>query len=83
MNLVFLEEIEPGMILAENLYSPTGEILLRSGIRLKQKYLSKLQKYGVYYVYVLQPDDVDNEESDKLKSDSPSYSDNLAEPVLS
>ncbi|SJZ31433.1 hypothetical protein SAMN02745118_00223 [Selenihalanaerobacter shriftii] len=39
MDLVEVSKLESGMVLAENIYSPNGEILLKKGIQIRDSYI--------------------------------------------
>jgi hypothetical protein len=47
-----LTEVHPGMILARNLYSRKGHILLAAGVRLTEVYLHKLRRLKVKTLFI-------------------------------
>ena len=52
MRLEFINRVEVGEILGKNILTNEGSILLRSGVKLTEKYIIKLKDLGVFYVYV-------------------------------
>jgi putative nucleotidyltransferase with HDIG domain len=48
-----VEQITPGMRLAYDIYSIDGQLLLRKGTIIDQKYLGSLTKQGIDYVYIM------------------------------
>ncbi|MBP2661734.1 MAG: metal dependent phosphohydrolase [Firmicutes bacterium] len=52
MRQIRLTEVHPGMILARNLYSRKGHILLASGVRLTEVYLHKLRRLKVKTLFI-------------------------------
>lgn len=47
-----LDTIEPGMILARNVWGPSGQLLLKANTTLKQSYVERLYEYRFSAVYV-------------------------------
>lgn len=54
-NLIRIEKLRPGMILAESVISNSGKILLESGLHITEKYIKKLIKWQTSYVNVILP----------------------------
>ncbi|MBW9170372.1 HD-GYP domain-containing protein [Clostridium estertheticum] len=52
MRLEFINRVKVNEILGKNIVTNDGSILLRSGVKLNKKYIVKLKKLGVFYVYV-------------------------------
>lgn len=52
MRQIRLTEVHPGMILARNLYSRKGHILLAAGVRLTEVYLHKLRRLKVKTLFI-------------------------------
>lgn len=52
MRLEFINRVSEGEILAKNIFSHGGGILLRAGIKLTNHYIKKLEQLGVLYLYV-------------------------------
>lgn len=52
MRLEFINKVVEGDILGKNILTDDGRILLRSGVKLTDAYISKLKQLGVLYVYV-------------------------------
>jgi len=55
MRRVYLNRLEPGMILAKTIFSPSGQVLLSEGVVLNEKYISRLNEFGVLYVFIKTP----------------------------
>jgi HD-GYP domain-containing protein (c-di-GMP phosphodiesterase class II) len=60
-----LHDIQPGMVLAKDVFGDTGQILLRADIEMKPRYLNYLEQVGIEYIYVRDEriKDVDVEDS--------------------
>lgn len=54
-----VENLTPGMIIARNIYSSDGRILLHAGIELNENYINRLQNLGIGSVYI--KDEFDDE----------------------
>lgn len=67
MRLEYINRVKENEILAKNIYTDDGRILLRAGISLTDQYIRKLNSLGVYYVFLEDSrlDDVPQED-DKL-----------------
>ena len=52
MRRVSVEELEPGMVLARPVYSPSGDPLINQGVELRENYIKKLQRMGQNGVYI-------------------------------
>ncbi len=52
MRKISIEQVETGMVLAKDIFSNTGQILLRAEIKIKPRYLDYLQQAGIEYLYV-------------------------------
>lgn len=57
--LILIEDLKAGMILAEAVISDTGKILLESGLYLTENNIKKLIKWRTSYVSVKQPCKID------------------------
>lgn len=49
---VNIDFLKPGMILAKAIYNSDGQILLSSGVTLKETYIQKLMQLGISRVYI-------------------------------
>lgn len=65
MRYVLLKDIEPGIALDKSLYSETGQILIGKGVILTQSYIERLEKYGIFgiYIYDRLSEDIEVEEA--------------------
>lgn len=52
MRLEGINRVKVDEILGKNIYTDDGSILLRTGVKLTEKYITKLKELGVFYVYV-------------------------------
>ncbi len=52
MRLEFVDNLKEKEVLAKDILSSTGEILLKSGVEIENFMISKLKRYGVFMVYV-------------------------------
>ncbi|MCB2305981.1 HD-GYP domain-containing protein [Clostridium estertheticum] len=52
MRLEFINRVKVNEILGKNIVTNDGSILLRSGVELNKKYIVKLKRLGVFYIYV-------------------------------
>ena len=52
MRRISVERLNEGMVLAKTLYSIDGNILLNSGIKLKESYISKFREIGIGEIYI-------------------------------
>lgn len=55
MQLLRLDEVQPGMLLARSLFDEKGQILLGKGIELSESYLARLKGLGISQVAVEAP----------------------------
>lgn len=88
MRLEFIKNLSGKEILARNILSSDGSILLKKGSRLTLNYLRQLEANGVYLVYIKDDrfsniDIKENEELDKLKSSTLKELPFLFENILS
>lgn len=65
MRLESINRIKIGDVLAKNILTNEGQVLLRTGVKLNQLYIDKLKELGVFYIYVCDDrlDDVNIEDS--------------------
>ncbi|MGM0471050.1 MAG: HD-GYP domain-containing protein [Bacillota bacterium] len=61
-SLVEISEVEPGATLAKTIYTSSGTILLRQGVKLSESHLQKLYKLGIYDIYIEEPEEEVKEE---------------------
>lgn len=47
-----LEQIEPGMRLAKDVYDPHGTVLLRAGILISERHIRALTSWGIHEVTI-------------------------------
>ena len=61
MQRVSVSRAMPGMVIDSNVYSANGRLLLRSGLKLTDPYIKRLQGLGISSIYVKNPlfDDID------------------------
>jgi HD-GYP domain-containing protein (c-di-GMP phosphodiesterase class II) len=52
MRKISLDEVQPGMILAKDVFGETGQILLRADIEMKPRYLNCLEQVGIESIYI-------------------------------
>jgi len=52
MRKISLGQLEPGMLLGKDIFSNTGQILLRAGVEMKPRYLNYLEQAGIEYIYI-------------------------------
>lgn len=52
MRKIPLEVVQSGMILAKDIFGDTGQVLLRSDVEIKPRYLNYLEQAGIEYVYI-------------------------------
>jgi len=52
MRLEFINRVKADEVLGRNIFTEDGNVLLRSGVKLTNKYITKLKDLGVFYVYV-------------------------------
>ena len=55
MQRVSLERLRPGMVIASNVYSADGRLLVRSDATISEQYLSRMAKLNITSVYVREP----------------------------
>lgn len=55
MQRVSLENLRPGMVIAANVYSADGRLLVRSDVTISEQYLIRLAKLNITSVYVRDP----------------------------
>ncbi|KEH91832.1 HD-GYP domain-containing protein [Clostridium botulinum] len=65
MRLELIENLKGCEILAKDILSSTGEILLKTGIKIEKFMIPKLKRYGVFMVYIK-----DNRFSDVIEEDN-------------
>lgn len=52
MRLEFINRVRENDVLGKSILTSDGKILLKAGIKLTNKYITKLQEIGVFYIYV-------------------------------
>ncbi|MGM0652624.1 MAG: HD-GYP domain-containing protein [Bacillota bacterium] len=52
MRKISMEKVEPGMLLAKDIYGERGQVLLRADIELKPRFLNYLEQAGIEYIYI-------------------------------
>lgn len=52
MRKISIEKVREGMLLAKTLFSIDGNILLNSGIKLKESYINKFKEIGISEIYI-------------------------------
>lgn len=70
LNRIPLDQVHPGMQLAETVFNNKGQVLLQAGYELSDTALSGLRKHGIEYVGVLlrDPRNEDELESERIKT---------------
>ena len=72
MRLEFINRVKVDEILGKNIFTDDGSILLRTGVKLTEQYITKLKELGVFYVYVederLDDVEVEDERISNLKA---------------
>lgn len=61
MQLVRVQQLAEGMVLARDVFDYNGRVLLYQGMPLKRRYIDRLKEIGLYAVYI-----VDNESDDRF-----------------
>ncbi len=61
MQLVRVQQLAEGMILARDVFDYNGRVLLYQGMPLKKRYIDRLKEIGLFAVYI-----VDNESDDRF-----------------
>lgn len=71
MRLEFIDRIKENDVLGKNIYTSDGNILLRAGIMLSNRYIYRLKNLGIFYLYVeddrLEDIDVEDKKVNELK----------------
>ena len=52
MRKVPINYLKPGMIVARTVFSADGYVLLNSGVRIKQRYITQLENFSIQAVYI-------------------------------
>ncbi|MGB7605864.1 MAG: HD-GYP domain-containing protein [Lutisporaceae bacterium] len=52
MRKISIDKVREGMLLAKTLFSIDGNILLNSGIKLKESYINKFKEIGISEIYI-------------------------------
>lgn len=52
MRRVRVDDLETGMVVGRNIYSSDSRILLSAGVKLNNKYITRLKEIGIYSVYI-------------------------------
>lgn len=52
MRLEFIDRVKEKDVLARNILTNDGKILLRAGVQLNNRYVEKLKELGVFFVYI-------------------------------
>ncbi len=47
-----IDEVSDDMILGENIFTPSGELLLAAGYRLSEPFRKRLKQLGFQFVYI-------------------------------
>ncbi len=63
MRRILVESVKDGDILAKDLFSSSGVVLMSEGTRLKKEYITRLSELGVEQIYIVESDTVDKKES--------------------
>lgn len=45
-----LEQVEPGMRLAKDVYDPHGTVLLRAGIQISERHIKAFKSWGIHEI---------------------------------
>lgn len=53
MRKVYVDDLEPGLVLGRTLYNDWGHVLLSKGVTFTQRYIEALRAFGFYAVYVM------------------------------
>lgn len=74
MKRVYLENVQPGMVLAKTITAPNGQVLLSQGTVLNEKYIRHLDSLGVIFIFIQNEltEDAEPEEAitDKTRSET-------------
>lgn len=52
MRIISLEDVKEGMIVAQTIYGLNGEILIKEGMAIRDKFLERFKSYGWEYIYI-------------------------------
>jgi len=52
--LIFVDDLTVGMVLAEDLFTPKGRLVLASGVALERPHLEILKTWGIYEVQIVE-----------------------------
>lgn len=53
MRKVYIDNLQPGLILGKTIYNERGDVLLSAGVSLTEGYIDSLRAQGLYAAYVL------------------------------
>ncbi len=53
MRRIGIKDAMPGMLLARSIHSTDGRVLLRAGVAVSQRYLTRLEQLGILYFYII------------------------------
>ena len=56
MRRILVESVKDGDILAKDLFSSSGVVLMSEGTRLKKEYITRLSELGVEQIYIVEDD---------------------------
>ncbi|MBU3110866.1 HD-GYP domain-containing protein [Clostridium lacusfryxellense] len=52
MRLEFINKVKVGEILGRNIFTNSGNVLLRTGVKLNKSYIKKLKELDIFYIYI-------------------------------
>ena len=55
MQRVSTSNLQPGQVIGRDIFNADGDVLLRWGIVLTEKYIKRLIELGIYSVYIENP----------------------------
>ena len=76
MNLVPVDEITDGMVIAQNIYTLDDQLVLPKGTVLDSKSIKRIKNYSIFNVFIDEPENI-------VKSITPSKNESYAEKLLS
>ncbi len=76
MNLVPVDEITDGMVIAQNIYTLDDQLVLPKGTVLDSKSIKRIKNYSIFNVFIDEPENI-------VKTITPSKNESYAEKLLS
>lgn len=68
MRVIPVEKVKPGMVIERQVYGSCGEILLNRGVKIDERYISRLKEIGIPALYI-RDDNIGKVEYDEMISE--------------